>query len=190
MIIALNKPYGVLSQFNQNPDYPEQHTLLSLNLPPEMMPVGRLDLDSEGLLLLTDEPGLEEKLLSPENKHRRAYLAQVDGKPEMMKIEQLRAGGLEIRGHTTRRCRVKILNEEPALSPREPGIDPVAAARSCWLHIELTEGKNRQVRRMTAKIGHPTLRLYRISIGDFELADLAPGEWRVISEKERSLLFR
>lgn len=190
MIIALNKPYGVLSQFNQNPDYPDQLTLLSLNLPPQMMPVGRLDLDSEGLLLLTDEPGLEEKLLAPENKHRRAYLAQVEGKPDMVAIEQLRAGGLEIRGHTTRRCRVKLLPEAPDLAPREPAVDPAAAGRSRWLHLELTEGKNRQVRRMTAKVGYPTLRLYRVSIGDFQLTDLAPGEWRVISEKERSLLFR
>lgn len=190
MIIAINKPYGVLSQFNQNPDYPDQLTLLSLGLPPALMPIGRLDIDSEGLLLLTDEKDLEARLLSPENNHRRGYLVQVDGKPDMPAIEQLRAGGLEIRGHVTRRCRAKLLPQAPELPARIPAVDPTSAARSHWLHLELTEGKNRQVRRMTAIIGFPTLRLIRISIGDFQPTDLTPGQWRVISEKERSLLFR
>ncbi len=191
MIIILNKPYGMLSQFNQNPDYPEQKTLadLDLPLPPKTMPVGRLDMDSEGLLLLTDEKGFEERLIHPKHGHRRTYIAQVDGSPEHSVIEMLRSGGIEIRGHRTKKCRASLLKEAPQVLERVPPVDAVQAGRSSWLSLELTEGKNRQVRRMTAKVGFPTLRLIRQKIGDFEPADLKLGEWRVISESERDQLF-
>ena len=191
MIIILNKPYGVLSQFNQNPDYPEQKTLadLELPLPPTAMPVGRLDMDSEGLLLLSDEKGFEESLIHPKHGHRRSYLVQVDGSPKHSVIEMLRSGGIEIRGHRTKKCRASLLKEAPQLAERVPPVDKVQADRSSWLSIELTEGKNRQVRRMTAKVGFPTLRLIRQKIGNFEAADLKLGEWRVISESERAQLF-
>jgi 23S rRNA pseudouridine2457 synthase len=189
MIIILNKPYGILSQFNKNPDYPEQKTLAELGLPPETMPVGRLDLDSEGLLLLTDEKGFEETLIHPKHGHRRTYLVQVDGIPKHSIIEMLRSGGIEIRGHRTKKCRASLLKETPKVLERVPPVDVVQADRSAWLSMELTEGKNRQVRRMTAKVGFPTLRLIRQKIGNFEAADLKLGEWRVISESERAQLF-
>ncbi len=190
MIIALNKPYGFLSQFNKNPDYPGQRTLLELGLPPELRPVGRLDMDSEGLLLLTNEADLERRLLDPEKSHKRSYLVQVDGCPDYGAIQQLRQGGLEIRGYQTKKCRAELMASAPALAEREPAVDPIAASRSRWLRIELTEGKNRQVRRMTAKVGFPTLRLVRESIGSFTLQDIASGMWRVLSEEECAQLWK
>lgn len=190
MILAVHKPYGVLSQFNVNPDYPDQRTLGELGLPPEMYVVGRLDRDSEGLLLLTDEKDLERQLLHPEVGHSRAYMVQVDGSPSEADLSVLRRGGLEIRGYSTQPCRVKKLRVAPPFSKRVPAVDPSAEARSCWLEMILREGKNRQVRRMTAKIGCPTLRLVRVRIGALELGDLAVGEWRMLSEQERALLFQ
>lgn len=190
MIIVVNKPYGILSQFNVNPDYPNQRTLTELNLPPELQPVGRLDMDSEGLLLLTDEKKLEHQLINPENSHPRTYLVQVDGTPNERDLDLLREGGLEIRGCRVKPCRVRLLEEKPTIVERVPAVDPVAAGRSAWLEMTLTEGRNRQVRRMTAKIGCPTLRLIRVKIGAFVAKDLKMGEWRVVSEVERALLFR
>lgn len=189
MIIALNKPYGVLSQFNKNPDYPEQRTLADLDLPPEMLPVGRLDMDSEGLLLLTDEKGFENALMNPKRGHKRSYLVQVHGRPDSLSIDQLRAGGLEIRGHVTKPCRATVLESDPELADREPAVDLTSVKQHAWLRMELKEGKNRQVRRMTAKVGHPTLRLVREKIGGFAPSDLQVGEWRVLSEEEREALF-
>jgi 23S rRNA pseudouridine2457 synthase len=189
MVIALNKPYGVLSQFNQNPDYPNQQTLSDIGLPPELHPVGRLDMDSEGLLLLTDDKGLETRLLDPSNGHKRTYLVQVDGTPSPEEIHLLRAGGLSIKGHITKKCRVSVLSTEPDVEARVPEVDRAAAGRSSWLRMELREGKNRQVRRMTAIVGCPTLRLIRERIGEFEDAELKAGEWRVLSEAEIQLLW-
>lgn len=188
MIIVVNKPYGVLSQFNQNPDYPNQKTLIDLDLPPELMPVGRLDRDSEGLLLLTDEKGFEEALLNPKKAHKRSYVVQVDGTPDRAAIEMLRSG-VEIRGVMTARCWVDDIEKPEGLAEREPAVDEASAKRSSWLRMELGEGKNRQVRRMTAKVGYPTLRLFRERIGSFRADDLAVGEWRVMSEEERARLF-
>lgn len=190
MVIALNKPYGVLSQFNQNPDYPDQRTLVDFGLPPELHPVGRLDMDSEGLLLLTDDKQIESKLLDPEFGHKRRYLVQVDGKPDALELAQLRDGGLKIKNYYTKKCRVELLKNSPMLEERDPPVDDAAAKRSSWLRIELTEGKNRQVRRMTAKIGCPTLRLIRESIGKFMLSDMPLGEWRVLSDEEVELLWQ
>lgn len=189
MVIALNKPYGVLSQFNQNPDYPDQRTLADIDVPAHLSPVGRLDMDSEGLLLLSDEVGFENKLLNPSFEHRRTYWVQVDGTPSDQDLRQWRDGGLQIRKHITKPCRVKLLDEHPRFPEREVPLDPVQVARSTWLEMELTEGKNRQVRRMTAKLGFPTLRLIRIRIGNYTLLDaLLPGEWVPMNQQEsRSL---
>lgn len=189
MIIVVNKPYGVLSQFNKNPDYPDQKTLTDLGLPPELNPVGRLDMDSEGLLLLSDDKSFEDALMNPKKGHKRCYNAQVDGTPDMSAIEILRSGGIELKGYSTKKCRANVMAEAPVFWERNPAVDPAAAKRSSWLNMELTEGKNRQVRRMTAHVGYPTLRLIRVSIGTFKLDDLAIGEWRVISQEERDMLF-
>ncbi|SHI69260.1 23S rRNA pseudouridine2457 synthase [Rubritalea squalenifaciens DSM 18772] len=190
MIVAFHKPYGVLSQFNKNPDYPDQRVLGECGLPEHLHPVGRLDLDSEGLLLLTDDKELETKLLDPKHGHRRCYLVQVDGQPDDLVIRELEAGGLQIKGGVTKPCKVKLLGEAPSLPERDPAVDVHAEARSSWLKMELTEGKNRQVRRMTAKVGFPTLRLMRISIGDLQLHELKPGESKLLIPEETALLFQ
>ncbi len=190
MVIVVNKPYGVLSQFNKNPDYPDQKTLQDIGLPLEFQPVGRLDLDSEGLLLLSDEKEFENALLNPKRGHKRSYLVQVDGSPDQEAIKLLRGGDLEIRGHKTKKCRVRVLENAPKLPERVLAIDAVQAKRSSWMLMELTEGKNRQVRKMTAKVGFPTLRLVRVKIGSLELKGLAPAEWRTLSEEERELVFQ
>ncbi|MGJ8655874.1 MAG: pseudouridine synthase [Akkermansiaceae bacterium] len=185
MIIAFNKPYGVLSQFNENPDNPGQKTLASFDLPPEFTPVGRLDMDSEGLLLITDEQQLEADLLRPHKQHVRTYLVQVDGKPTLADMRDLAAGGLEIRGHVTKPCFAQLVGGEPRkLTPREPAVDAASEKRSSWIMLRLKEGKNRQVRRMTAKIGYPTLRLIRSSIGEYDLGDLESGKWVVLDEDD------
>jgi len=184
MIIAFNKPYGVLSQFNENPDQPGQKTLASFDLPPEFTPVGRLDMDSEGLLLITDEKQFEADLLRPHKQHVRTYVVQVDGKPTLTDMREL-AGGVEIRGHTTLPCHAQLLGGPPKkLSEREPAVDQASENRSSWIMLRLKEGKNRQVRRMTAKIGYPTLRLIRTSIGEYDIEDLAPGKWVVLNEDD------
>ena len=184
MIIAFNKPYGVLSQFNENPDQPGQKTLADFDLPPEFTPVGRLDMDSEGLLLITDEKEFEADLLRPHKQHVRTYVVQVDGHPTLTDMREL-AGGVEIRGYTTQPCHAQLLGGPPKmLSAREPAVDESSEKRSSWIMLRLREGKNRQVRRMTAKIGYPTLRLVRVSIGEYDLGDLAPGKFVVLSEDD------
>lgn len=190
VIIAFHKPYGVLSQFNENPDKPGQRTLAEFDLPPEFHPVGRLDMDSEGLLLLSDDPSFERELLRPSRKHSRTYLVQVDGTLGKDAIRSISAGGLEIQNYETLPCKAQLLATPRQLPDRDPPVDPAAEKRSSWMLLTLTEGKNRQVRRMTAKIGFPTLRLYRVSIGEFDLEDLEPGKWAVLSEEEEGLLFK
>ncbi len=189
MLIAFHKPYGILSQFNRNPDEPEQRTLAEFDLPKEVFPLGRLDMDSEGLLLLTDENDIVHRLLHPKFRHRRRYLAQVEGIPDEAALEELRRGGVEIRGYRTLPCRAKLLKGEPDLPPRDPPIRERADIPASWLSLEIREGKNRQVRRMTAAIGYPTLRLVRIGIGRFPLDELAPGKWRELTDAERKLVF-
>jgi 23S rRNA pseudouridine2457 synthase len=185
MIIAFHKPYGVLSQFNENPDMPGQKTLSDYDLPPEFTPVGRLDIDSEGLLLITDEKQLEADLLRPHKQHVRTYLVQVDGQPTLTDMRTLAAGGMEIRGHTTLPCYAQLIGGYPRkLAPREPAVDPASEKRSSWIMIRLKEGKNRQVRRMTAKLGYPTLRLIRSSIGEYDLGDIQPGKWVVLDKDD------
>jgi len=182
MLIEFNKPYGVLSQFT--PDGSPNRTLADFGFPKRVYPLGRLDADSEGLLLLTDEPELNEQLLNPSHSHRRQYWAQVERLPDPDALRKL-AHGISIQGRKTLPCRVRILKPQPNLPPRDPPIRYRKTVPSCWIALELVEGRNRQVRRMTAAVGHPTLRLLRVAIGDFELSDLPAGTWRRLDDLER-----
>jgi 23S rRNA pseudouridine2457 synthase len=182
VLIAFNKPYGVLSQFT--PDGSPNRPLAEFALPPRVYPLGRLDADSEGLLLLSDEPGLNTRLLDPEHGHRRTYWAQVERVPTDEALRELERG-VTIQGYRTRPCRAWRLEPQPEVPPRDPPIRFRKSVPDCWLGLELIEGKNRQVRRMTAAIGHPTLRLVRRQIGEFGLGELVAGAWRELTPAER-----
>ncbi len=187
MILAFHKPYGVLSQFT--PDIPGQRTLAEFAFPPGVYPLGRLDLDSEGLLLLSDESGLNSRLLNPEHAHWRRYAAQVEGIPGDAALARLREG-VEIQGRRTLPARAWNMDAGPAVPPREPPVRFRKNIPTSWLALELHEGRNRQVRRMTAAAGFPTLRLIRVRIGLFDLdPDLAPGQWREIPPGGRAKIF-
>jgi len=190
MLVAFNKPYGILSQFNPNPGEPEQGTLKNFDLPGKVVPLGRLDMDSEGLLLFTDEKSLEHKLLHPRFQHRRRYLVLVEGEPVASDLDQLRSGGIIIKGHRCMPCRARAIKQQPDFVwERDPPVRVRQKIIDTWLRLELREGKNRQVRRMTAAIGFPTLRLIREGIGTFPLGDLQPGEWKELDEDERNAVF-
>jgi len=161
--------------------------LAEFGFPKDVYPLGRLDADSEGLLLLSDEPGLNTRLLDPKNAHTRCYWAQVEGVPTSASFEKL-SRGVPIGDHQTLPCRAWLLEPQPQLPPRDPPIRVRKTIPDSWIALELTEGKNRQVRKMTAAIGHPTLRLIRVRIGDFALEDLKPGKWRELSMADRKLL--
>jgi 23S rRNA pseudouridine2457 synthase len=182
MVIAFHKPYGVLCQFT--PDQPGQRTLADFGFPAGVYPVGRLDMDSEGLLLLSDEPGFNNRLLDPKTAHPRTYLAQVERIPTAEVVEKLKRGGLVIQGHRTQACGVRLLESEPVLGPREPPVRFRQAIPTAWLELKLIEGKNRQVRRMTAAVGYPTLRLVRVAIGRFDGGGLTAGEWKELGCEE------
>lgn len=182
MVIALYKPYGVLCQFT--PDQPGQRTLAECALPPNVYSVGRLDLDSEGLLLLTDEAGFNHRLLDPGRAHPRNYLVQVEGLPSAEALRRLAAGSLVIQGYRVRPAKVAAIEEPKDLPPRDPPVRFRKSVPTHWLQLTLTEGKNRQVRRMTAAVGLPTLRLVRVAIGGFTLGNLQPGEWRTLDARE------
>ena len=186
MLIAFHKPYGVLSQFT--PDASPNRTLAEFGFPKDIYPLGRLDADSEGLLLLSDEPGLNTRLLDPKNAHSRCYWAQVEGIPTSAGLEKL-SQGVSIGDHQTLPCRAWLLEPQPQLPPRDPPIRVRKTIPDCWIALELTEGKNRQVRKMTAAIGHPTLRLIRVRIGALVLGDFKAGHWRELSPADRQLLF-
>lgn len=177
-VILFNKPYGVLSQFTPEGNHP---ALNQFGFPRGVYAAGRLDHDSEGALLLTDNGRLIRTLLDPEKAHPRTYLAQVEGIPSAEDLKRL-SSGLFIQGYRTRKCLAEIVNEPEGLWERHPPIRHRANIPTSWLKITLTEGKNRQVRHMTAAIGHPTLRLIRIQIGNIKLDSLQPGNWREISE--------
>jgi 23S rRNA pseudouridine2457 synthase len=183
VLVAFHKPYGVLSQFT--PDGSPNRTLAEFGLPRAIYPIGRLDADSEGLLLLSDEAELNEKLLHPRNAHWRTYWVQVERVPSAEALRKLE-NGLRIADYITRPCKSKILEPQPVIAPRDPPIRARKNVRDVWIEIRLREGKNRQVRRMTAAVGHPTLRLIRVAVGGFALADLAAGEWRELSADERA----
>jgi 23S rRNA pseudouridine2457 synthase len=228
MLIAFNKPYGVVSQFTpdgadkapapasgRRPVGLPNRTLAEFGFPKNIYPIGRLDADSEGLLLLSDEPEWNELLLHPRHAHEREYWAQVEKIPAPEILEKLERGVL-IQGRKTLPCRAWILEPQPEIIPAPvaasrqsaadcpsekmaalcrdaampklpPRVPPIRFRKSvpdCWIGLELIEGKNRQVRRMTAAIGHPTLRLIRMRIGNFWLGNLPAGQWRMLTAKE------
>lgn len=185
MLIAFNKPYRVISQFT--PDGSPNRTLAEFGFPKEVYPIGRLDADSEGLLLFSDEPELNERLLHPRQGHKRTYWVQVERIPTAEALGQLQ-NGVVIQGRKTLPCKVWILDPQPEIPERTPPIRFRKNAPTAWIALELMEGKNRQVRKMTAAIGFPTLRLIRVKIGDLKLEDLPVGEWKVLSDKERNLV--
>jgi 23S rRNA pseudouridine2457 synthase len=187
VLLAFHKPYGVLSQFTPEPGS-RWRTLAEFGLPANVYALGRLDADSEGLLLLSDEAGLNSRLLDPEAGHRREYWVQVERIPTDEALAQL-ARGVKIGEHATRPCTVRRLEPAPSVPPRDPPVRERKTVPDCWLALELTEGKNRQVRRMTASIGHPTLRLLRARIGNFPLGELAPSTWRELTAVERATVF-
>lgn len=184
MLIAFHKPYGVISQFT--PDGSPNRALVDFGFPKGVYPIGRLDADSEGLLLLSDEAALNEKLLHPRHGHRRIYWAQVENVPSPESLRRLEKG-VTIQGRKTLPCRGWILEPQPEMASRVPPIRSRKSIPAAWIELELAEGKNRQVRRMTAAIGHPTLRLVRVGIGRLELGNLEVGKWKILSPTERGL---
>jgi 23S rRNA pseudouridine2457 synthase len=187
MLLAFHKPYGVLTQFTS--DGSANRTLADFIFPKQVYPIGRLDADSEGLLLLSDEPELNQRLLHPRHAHEREYWVQVERVPTPDSLRRLAAGVL-VEGRKTLPSRARLLEPQPELPPRDPPIRFRKTVPTCWLALELIEGKNRQVRRMTAAIGHPTLRLLRVRIGNLRLEPLAQGAWRELDKKERKLALK
>jgi len=188
VLIAFNKPYGLLSQFTS--DGSPHGTLSEFAFPPQVYPIGRLDSDSEGLLLLSDEAQLNERLLNPRHGHKRIYRAQVERVPDPAALAKLARGPI-VQGRKTLPCRAWLLDPQPEVAPRDPPIRFRKNVATAWIGLELTEGKNRQVRRMTAAIGHPTLRLVRVQIGTYPLpGDLGPGMWRELTASERKLVLQ
>ena len=182
MLIAFHKPYGVLSQFTA--DGSANRTLAEFGFPKGVYSIGRLDADSEGLLLLSDEAALNQKLLHPRRAHEREYWAEVERVPGADALRQLEKG-IAVQNRKTLPCHTWMLEPQPEMPPRIPPIRFRKNVPTCWIALELIEGKNRQVRRMTAAIGHPTLRLVRVRIGQFQLGDLAAGTWKELSREER-----
>jgi 23S rRNA pseudouridine2457 synthase len=177
-IILFNKPYGVLSQFSG-----EDRTLRDYIPIKDVYAAGRLDQDSEGLLLLTGDGRLQHRLTDPRFAHPRTYWAQVEGIPAESALERLRKG-VTIHGYRTRPAGVRLLPREPELQPRNPPIRFRKNVLTAWLELILIEGRNRQVRRMTAAVGYPTLRLVRTAIGNLQLGELEPGKWRELGPGE------
>ena len=187
MMIIFNKPYGVLSQFTS--DGSPNRTLSDFGLPAGVYPIGRLDADSEGMLLLSDEPGMNTRLLDPKHAHTRCYWAQVENIPSPEALKKL-ARGVDIQDYTTKPARAWLLDPQPDIPPREPPIRVRKSIPDCWIALELIEGKNRQVRKMTAAVGHPTLRLMRVSMGILSLGDLETGTWAELTPAQVKLLFK
>jgi 23S rRNA pseudouridine2457 synthase len=218
VLIAFHKPFGVLSQFTS--DGSPNRPLAEFGFPKNVYAIGRLDADSEGLLLLSDETRWNDRLLNPRHAHEREYWAQVERIPTREALGKMQ-NGLAIQGHKTLPCRAWLLEPQPVvgraflcapppankdvllhpdgthgvmrptppqINPRTPPIRFRKSVPDCWIGLELVEGKNRQVRRMTAAIGHPTLRLMRVRIGNFWLGDLPPGQWRELSPVEQQLV--
>lgn len=172
-IILLNKPYGVLTQFRDSEGRPTLKDFVPI---PGIYPAGRLDADSEGLVVLTDDGALQARIAHPKHKLRKIYWAQVEGVPGDEALAALGAG-VDLGDFRSAPCKVGRM-DEPELWPRDPPIRHRAAIPTSWLEIAIAEGKNRQVRRMTASVGYPTLRLVRWAVGDWTLEGLAPGAWR------------
>jgi len=183
----LYKPYGVLCQFR---DDENRKTLAAFGpFPNDVYPVGRLDTDSEGLIVLTNDGALQHHLIEPKYGHPRTYLVQVENIPSQRGLEQMRQG-VVIERRKTLPAEVTLLADEPVLPPRSVPIRYRKHIPTAWIRLTITEGRNRQVRKMTAAVGHPTLRLIRISIGPIALSGLQPGESRELRREEVVALFR
>jgi 23S rRNA pseudouridine2457 synthase len=188
VIIRFYKPFNVLPSFT-DPDGLNRATLADYLPYRRVYAAGRLDFDSEGLLILTDEGALNHRLTSPEYHHPKTYLVQVENIPNEAALNRLRSG-VEIQGYQTRPATVELLTTDPDLPPRDPPIRYRKAIPTAWLRLTLTEGKNRQVRRMTAAIGHPTLRLVRIAVATLSLEGLAVGEHALLSPMETRAVWK
>jgi 23S rRNA pseudouridine2457 synthase len=182
------KPYDVLSQFTDERSETRRKTLKDFIAVSDVYPVGRLDRDSEGLLLLTNNGRIQHRLSDPRFHHPKTYWAQVEQIPDETALAQLRQG-VDIQDYRTRPAQVKLLPSEPDLPPRDPPIRFRQTIPTAWLELTLTEGRNRQVRRMTAAVGFPTLRLVRVAIGHLRLEGLQPGQWRDLTPAEIKPLF-
>lgn len=178
MLIAFNKPFNVLCQFTDR-SAPPRRTLAEFGLPPDVYAAGRLDFDSEGLLLLTDDGALAHRLTDPRYKAPKTYLAQVEGTPDEEALQQLR-GGVALNDGATRPAQVRMVDAPDWLWPRDPPVRFRKSVPDAWLELTIGEGRNRQVRRMTAAVGLPTLRLVRLRVGEHVLDGLAPGAWRAL----------
>jgi len=176
MLIAFNKPFGVACKFSPEPGRKTMADYISAR---GVYPAGRLDTDSEGLVLLTDDGVLQARIAEPRHKVAKVYWAQLEGTPSSAALEQLRTG-VCLGDFTTQAASARLIEEPRELWPREPPIRYRAKIPTAWIELSLREGKNRQVRRMTAKVGFPTLRLIRAAIGTVTLEGLAPGKWREI----------
>jgi len=174
MLILFNKPYGVISQFSGDGMHPTLKDYVQI---PGIYPAGRLDTDSEGLLILTDDGALQHKISHPRHKQAKTYWVQVEGNPTLEALEQLRRG-VNLGDFITQPATANLIPEPPGLWPRNPPVRFRKAIPTSWIELIIREGKNRQVRRMTAKVGFPTLRLIRYRIGDWSLDGLVPGAWR------------
>ncbi|MGZ8218298.1 rRNA large subunit pseudouridine synthase E [Methylomagnum sp.] len=183
MLILFNKPFNVLSQFTDREA--GRSTLAEFIAVEKVRPAGRLDYDSEGLLLLTDDGPLQARIADPRHKLPKVYWAQVEGVPDEAALEKLRRG-VTLNDGPTRPAKARAMDEPANLWPRDPPIRYRAAIPTAWIELELREGRNRQVRRMTAAVGYPTLRLIRWAVGPWNLAGLAPGQWRE-AEPERTI---
>jgi 23S rRNA pseudouridine2457 synthase len=184
--IALHKPYGVLSRFT--PDGSAWQTLAGFGLPRDVWPIGRLDADSEGLLLLSSNKALVDRLLSPKSKAKKTYHVQVERIPDDTALQRLR-DGVALDGAMTLPAQARRL-DDVVYPPRDPPIRFRKSVPDCWIELVIVEGKNRQVRRMTAAVGHPTLRLIRVAVGEVTLGDLAPGTFRVLDDATEQRLLR
>jgi 23S rRNA pseudouridine2457 synthase len=182
--VKMFKPFGMLTRFTDNDGRATLKDIVPLR---GIYPVGRLDRDSEGLVLLTDDGPLAHRLTDPRFEHPKTYLVQVERVPHENALESLRRG-VELRGGRSRPAEAEMLAEPPALPERSKPIRFRKQVPTAWLRLILREGRNRQIRRMTAVVGHPTLRLVRVGIGALMLGDLKPGEWRELSEEERTAL--
>jgi 23S rRNA pseudouridine2457 synthase len=178
MLIAFNKPFNVLCQFTDR-STPPRATLAGFGLPADVYAAGRLDYDSEGLLLLTDDGRLANRLTDPKHKQPKTYWVMVEGTPAAEQLQALR-DGVVLNDGPTRPAQVRLLDPAPQLWPRTPPVRYRKNVPDAWLEITISEGRNRQVRRMTAAVGLPTLRLVRVAIGAHRLDGLAPGQWRRI----------
>ncbi len=184
-LILFNKPYGVLSQFTDKGTLGSERPTLSKYIDmPDVYPAGRLDRDSEGLLLLTDDGKLQARIANPKFKTTKTYWAQVEGIPDEAALEALRAG-VTLKDGPTRPAKARRI-DPPAIWDRDPPVRFRKSVPDCWLELIIFEGRNRQIRRMTAHIGHPTLRLVRAQIGEWALDDIAPGQWRMATPLDRN----